>query len=572
MKGGAVDVLVLWRQDSGRGQFALVLFVTAIPVMPMLVLGYHWGHDLGFHVESWMDASRQFQQGILYPRWASEANYGFGEPRFIFYPPGSWAMGGILGLLLPWTLVPAIFVWLSMILAAVGMRKVAADWLPPDAAMIAALLYALNPYLLVTAYTRCAYAELLASAVFPFLLWGAFRIQRDPGKGFVIVAISLASIWLANLPGGVIATYTLALVLLIVSVLLRSIQPLLYGSVAALTGLGLAAFTLFPAAWEQKWVYIDAVVRPNQLPVANFLFSPFGVANMYMFNHRLSRLAVLLILGALASAIGARRMRHGTPAVWWSLTVLCILSGFLMFPVSTAIWRALPELRFVQFPWRWLFPMCAAAALLVSFAVIQSKRKRILLPVLGLGLVAVDATIVYAKQVYPHFVAEIADKFHSGRGYDGLLEYMPLAGKGRYLPADAPLIAPAEPSIEQSADTPPGVYVELWSPERKMIRADLPHPMTVNLKLLAYPAWQASVNGKPAALQDNPQTGQIMLVLPAGASRTEIKFAQTWDRVVGTEISIGSGVVLIALWQLIAVSRKRATEAREVAVVPAKAA
>ena len=566
------DVLVLWRQDSGRRQFALILLVTAISVMPMVLLGYHWGHDLGFHVESWMDASAQFHQGILYPRWASEANYGFGEPRFIFYPPGSWALGGILGLLLPWTLVPAIFVWLSMILAAVGMRKLAADWLPPGGALIAALLYALNPYLLVTAYTRCAYAELLASAVFPFLLWGAFRIQRDPANGFAIVAISLPSIWLANLPGGVIATYALALVLLIVSVSLRSIQPLLYGSAATLTGFGLAAFALFPAAWEQKWVYIDAVIRPNQLPLANFLFSRSGVANMYIFNHRLSPLAVLLILGAVASAIAARRMRYGTPAVWWSLTVLCILCGFLMFPASVAIWRTLPELRFVQFPWRWLFPMCAAAALLLSFALIQSKRKRILLPLLGFGLIAVDATIAHTKQVYTHFVTEIADKFRSGRGYDGLLEYLPLAGKGRYLPADAPLIALVEPVSQQSVGTPPGVYVERWSPERKVIRAELLHPMTINLRLLAYPAWQATVNGKPAGLEDNPQTGQIMMVLPAGASRTEIKFARTWDRAVGAEISVASGVVLIALWQLILVSRKRATELREVETVPAKAA
>jgi hypothetical protein len=106
-----------------------------------------------------------------------------------------------------------------------------------------------------------------------------------------------------------------------------------------------------------------------------------------------------------------------------------------------------------------------------------------------------------------------------------------------------------------------------------VIRADLPHATTVNLKLLAYPAWQASINGKPVGLRENPETGQITLVLPAGASRTEVKFAQTWDRGVGTEISIGSGVVLIALWQLmVVVSRKRATEPREVVAVPAKAA
>jgi hypothetical protein len=44
------------------------------------------------------------------------------------------------------------------------------------------------------------------------------------------------------------------------------------------------------------------------------------------------------------------------------------------------------------------------------------------------------------------------------------------------------------------------------------------------------------------------------------------------DRAVGAEISIGSDVVLIALGQLIVVSRKRATEPREVEVVSAKAA
>ena len=565
--------MLSWR-DSDRRQVALILLVTAAPVMPMLLFGYHWGHDLEIHLESWMEAAAQFHQGIWFPRWASGANYGFGEPRFIFYPPGSWALGGILGAVLPWTVVPAIFVWLSMILAAVGMRRLAADWLPPGGALIAALLYALNPYLIVTAYARCAYAELLASAVFPFLLLGAFRIQRDPAKGFGIVAISLAAIWLANLPAGVIATYSLVLVLFIASVLLRSIQPLLYGSIAALAGLGLAAFALFPAAWEQKWVYIDAVVSLNQLPEANFLFSRFGVANMYIFNHHLSPLAVLLILGAVYSAITARRMRSRAPVVWWSLTALCILSGFLMFPASTMIWRALPKLRYIQFPWRWLFPMCAATALLVSFALVQSKRTRILLPMLGLALIAVDAATVYAEQVRPHFVTEIADNFYSGHGYAGLLEYTPIAGKSRQFPEDAPSIAPVEPLDQQeSASSRSGVYIEVWSPEQKVIQADLPRSMTVNLKLLAYPAWQANVNGKLVALQDDPETGQVMLVLPAGASRTEIKFAQTWDRAVGAEISIGSGVALIALWQLIiVVSRKRTTELREVEAVPAKAA
>jgi hypothetical protein len=564
---------VLTWPNSPRRDLVFILIVTFAFVLPMIVVGDHWGHDLEIHLQSWMEASGQFRQGILFPRWASGANYGFGEPRFIFYPPGSWMLGGTLGLLLPWTIVPAVYVWLCMILAALAMRRLAADWLSPHAAVFAATLYALNPYLLVTAYARCAYAELLASAIFPLLLSGALRIERDPPKAITVIAVSFAAIWLSNLPAGVIAVYALGCVLVVVSVVRRSIKPLLYGAAGAFTGLGLAAFTLIPAAWEEKWVYIDAVVRPNQLPTSNFLFSPFGVVSMYRFNHQFSRLAVLLILVAVASAIAARRTRDGNPVVWWSLTILCGIAGFLMFPISAPIWRILPVGRFVQFPWRWTFPLCTGAALLLAFAGVRSSRKRILLPALVLVLFAIDATIVHAKEVFPHFVDSVAEKFQAGRGYAGLLEYTPLPSKGRSLPVDAPLIAPVDPQTpEGSGSKVAGVYPEIWSPEKKVIRADLSEPKAVNLKLLAYPAWQATVNGRHAVLQENSQTGQLIVLLPAGRSRTEIVFTRTWDRSAGLLISIGCGAALLAYWQFVALRRKRAAEAPELEVVPARAA
>src|ERR1700747_758964 len=122
-----------------RREFALILVITALPVIPMVLFGYHQAHDLETHVESWVDASTQMRQGIWFPRWAAQANYGFGEPRFIFYPPASWMLGGMLGLFLPWRIVPAVFVWMALILAAVSMCALARDWLPPRAALFAGL-------------------------------------------------------------------------------------------------------------------------------------------------------------------------------------------------------------------------------------------------------------------------------------------------------------------------------------------------------------------------------------------------------------------------------------------------
>jgi hypothetical protein len=83
---------------------------------------------------------------------------------------------------------------------------------------------------------------------------------------------------------GVIASYSLACVLIGLSILHRSIRPMLHGGIAALTSMGLAAFSLLPAAWERKWVNIDAVLSPNNLPEANFLFASNGMRIMYLFS------------------------------------------------------------------------------------------------------------------------------------------------------------------------------------------------------------------------------------------------------------------------------------------------
>lgn len=530
----------------------LIAIIAGIAVSPMLMLGYHRGHDLAIHLQSWMDVAAQFRQGILYPRWASEANYGFGEPRFIFYPPASWMLGGVLGLLLPWRIVPAIYVWLTMIFAALTMRKLAAKWLPPRAALAAGLIYAVNPYFVVTAYTRCAYAELLASAIFPLLLWGVLRIEVEPRKSVAIVAVSLAAIWLTNLPAGVIASYSLACVLLVLAIVHRSTRPLLYGSAATLTGIGLAAFSLLPAAWEQKWVNIHAISIANQLPAANFLFSPFGLPNTHEFNRRISPLAVLVILAAIAAAVAARRTRERDSAVWWPLAVLCGVSAVLMFRVSSPLWRILPELQFLQFPWRWLFPLCAATVFLLAFAVSESRRKRILWPAIALIIIGLDGGIVHTREWFPDVTDGIAKQFQSGAGYPGLPEYSPLAARGS-LPPDASLISLADPGAAESDR----FHLETWSAEKKVIVANLSRPTAVDLKLLAYPAWQASVNGKTVALQENQETGQVMVLLPAGSSRTEITFARTWDRTLGIMVSAISCAVLLAFWVLFALKRPR---------------
>src|SRR5437763_6060809 len=103
----------------------------AVAVAPLALHGPSYGHDFNFHLLNWMEAARQFTHGTLYPRWAFSAAYNAGEPRFVFYPPLSWILGALLGLLLAhipqvsaeaaWTAAPIAYTWICLTTSGLTM-------------------------------------------------------------------------------------------------------------------------------------------------------------------------------------------------------------------------------------------------------------------------------------------------------------------------------------------------------------------------------------------------------------------------------------------------------------------
>ncbi len=543
--------------------FAIALLAT----LPLLLRGPSCGHDFDFHLDNWLAVRESWRQGLLAPHWLAAANYGAGEPRFVFYPPLTWLLGAGLGLLLPWAWVPSGFTGVCLFGAGAAMYGLARRFCAPTQAGLAAMVYAASPYLLFTAYERTAYGELLAAAWMPLLLNALMR----PRVPVVPAAIAVAALWYTNAPSGVMGCY---LVLLSFVWHLRGglFQAALQHGGALLLGGLLAADYLLPAWFEQRWVTIARAIGPGMRIRDSFLFEHTGELFHDQVLHTASLIAVCTVaVGLLAGVVALRRTGLAGALRRASEFCLVLLAAvfLLQLPLSGPVWRALPELQFLQFPWRLLLPGSAAAALLLGLA-LRDVRKAGRVVAVGAALVYLAGVTTWAgtTRYQPcdeedNVPAQIA-LLHSSAGFEGTDEYaaagtdngeiqqgLPLvrllrspdADEGDDSAAPNPAWAPAPKTL-----VPGAVRVERADPENLRIRVHPNEQAYAVLRLERFPAWRVLLNGAPCGARClTREDGLLTVELPAARlSVIEVAWQTTTDAEWGRAVS-GGAFLLIGL-------------------------
>jgi hypothetical protein len=428
------------------------------------------------------------------------------------------------------------------------MFVLARRWLPPRDALFAAILYALNPYHLVIVYWRSAMAELLAAAYLPLLLLCVLRLEEEDGKRMIVpLGLLLTAGWLTNVPSAVMMHYSLGILVVWIAISRRRWNLLAYGGVAVIVGAALAAIYLVPVLHQRSWASLDQVLAPGVRPDDNFLFIRTTDADHDRFNLLVSVVAAceFVLLALVLFFWRAKRLTK----FWWPLLVWGIACVVLMFSFTLPFWRHLPQLRYVQLPWRWLLAFNVVFALAVVVA-LQRWWLRVAVCIVALGIVP----LVAHRILMPWWdrsadIREMVDNQHDGIGNEGADEYVP-AGVDPYdIDQNAP---PA--SFKGAGDA--SVKVERWAAEKILIVADASSPGTLALRLFNYPLWQVKVNGTMA----QPETGshgEIQIPLAAGKNRVEINFVEGWDRLAGGAVSLAA---LIALFTCLFVQGPRAAD------------
>jgi len=523
----------------------LTIAATAVAVeVPSFFKGVLSGHDLEFHLYSWLEVLGQWKQGICYPRWASLSHWAYGEPRFIFYPPASWSLGTALSVLLPWPIVPAVYIWIALTATGISMFMLVRPWLSRWDAIFVASLYAANPYHLVIVYWRSAFAELLASSLLPLLLLLVLRSSEGEGRRVIVpLGIVLAAAWLINAPAAVMIHYSLALMVIVVASIRKSPRVILTAAAAVALGASLAAFYLFPAVYEQKWVNISEAISPGSRPQDNFLFARTTDRDHDAFNHLVSWIALAEIVVTLLAAWASRRWRRVQLEAWNVTLAWAGAVSVLMVPATALLWNILPKLRFMQFPWRWMLCLGVPFSLFLALA---ARRWAIRFAVYIAMLLVIAFGWRYIQPPWWDTAAdlrEMQDNMESGQGYEGTDEYTPVG-------ADASAVDKDARRVTVDGKEHAAIHVVQWRAESKLFTAQMSAPAKLALRLFNYPAWQVEVNGRMVEAGTREATGQMLVPVGAGLNRVEIKFIRTWDRMAGAWISLLS-VLLALVWVLL---------------------
>jgi hypothetical protein len=344
-------------------------------------------------------------------------------------------------------------------------------------------------------------------------------------------------------------------------------------------GISLVAIYLIPAAWEQRWVDIHQVTEDvGQMLENNWLFAVHAdpaLAYHDQVLHTVSTIAILMVALALGSLLLCwLRGRLPGERQWWIPLALVPLAVLLLqFSFSRPLWSLLPELRFLQFPWRLLVVLEAPMAVFLAAAFWPAAHSQLrcriaagsIFTALFFTMTAYAAKDLYQPCDDEDAVPPMLSVYRSGQGFIGTFEYEPIGADNSLVATGLPQSClVTDPFIELGAtaadpDAPPTYNAAQnlcdatfaaaanSSPEHLRIAAEAPHAGYLILRLRTYPAWLVKVNGRPVLSFPFRKDGLLAVPVPQGAANVSVDWITTTDVVIGRCLSAFSVLVLTGL-------------------------
>jgi hypothetical protein len=388
---------------------------------------------------------------------------------------------------------------------------------------------------------------------------------------------------------------------------------------AAILGLTLPAIYLLPAAYQRRYIQTAMALLPNMRYQDNFLFTRTTDAAHNAVNQTISLLALTLLLLTAAAVLTLLLKKSPTdrepvilsegrspkpkdpealhpaqtflPFLARTLALLTAIIAFLLTPLSTPIWHHLPNLAYLQFPWRLLILLAPIFALTLALLIDRiptfSKpspsaqdpwlHRRMSRPVTALTLLLPLALAVPAYRLYHQPCdptddpTHLAQLFSTHHGYPPTDEYTPTLADNDPLRSNNPAYwlanspnDPAPNTTPTAAELNPSLDTDDTSlPDTQTLSTPSPHHFQIHaptrsyliLNLRDYPNWDITETDPNGMERYHPahnlrNDGLVALTLWYGSDYTlDITWRRTLDQTLGLVLSTLALLALVLTYR-----------------------
>ncbi len=406
--------------------FYIVVGISLITVLPLFHNGFFPMHD-NTQVQRVFEMHKSLKDGMFPVRWVEDLGYGYGYPLFNFYGPLAYYTGGFFVFLFGNSLLATkLMIGLGMIGSGLTMYLLANSLWGRLGGITSSVLYLFAPYHAVDLYVRGDIGELWAYVFFPLAFFGFYKLyqwlQQDEfldenvklatralpsPKGSkiqnlklqfkilnrLLPGISIASVGFAgvilshNLSAFMVTPFLVLFILMLVLFSKQKLHTAYYILLTVILGLTLSAFYWLPVFAEMKYTNVlsqvgggadfhNHFVCLSQLWQSQWGFGGSVPGCVDGFSFMLGKIHIILSLFALFLLPFVWKKKNVFVAGVLSLVGL-IASILLMLSVSQTIWEKVPQMAFLQYPWRYLLLASLFTSLLggmVNWVAFQKQK------------------------------------------------------------------------------------------------------------------------------------------------------------------------------------------------------
>ena len=570
------------------GVFFLLL-LAALTLTAHHLQGSPYTHSIGYNV-SWQHYfGEELSNGTLFPRWLSNYYHGLGAPVFYFYAPLPFyllaaidiALDGSGGTLVALSIGYVVIYLLSGLAMLMFLsRHTNRFW-----AVGLSLLYMALPYHYIDLEIRGALGEAFAYIWIPVIMMGVCRSEKH-WNTLLATALAYGLLVLSHLPSALLAGLMILIFSLCMAPKGGRFSGLLFATLVGALGILSSAFYVVPAMLMQNTIPANAWVTASG---SHFLATNWLIGNpdmisgyfykAFAYNYLLA-MAVVLLAWLFRKRLKLSDAPFVSPLAMAAI-LMGLLSWLLMSELARPIWAHVKVLAQVQFPWR-LGPVIdfCSILLLALFAppLLQQLAARLRLSWRLEYLLLPLLVVMMAAGVMHHYAP--TKRFLSVEDVPVMcpVEYRPkwLVGSELYRESDAhaalmddietamgahkesmqrwTAVVAALPAVDAERALSEGESLRLAytdSTTNPTITASLKAPATLRVRKVYYPYWQLlDDKGSPYTLYPDPETGLLLVDLPAGEFRLQLRGHILQPEKIGFALSAVTLLAILAFWRL----------------------